>query len=1454
MASPIASGMLNEEQFQCSICLDVFTEPVTTPCGHSFCKACISSQWDDNEIQCQCPKCHKRFHNRPEVSTNSVMQEISVQIKRRRLNVPECPAVAAEGEVACDVCTDRGLKALKSCLVCQTSYCETHLEPHQRVAALKDHKLIDPVRNLEDRICRNHRRPLEMFCRDHRVNSDKELVESQQLLSRLFCSLEERQTKLHDTIQERQEAAERYADQSIKYLEQEITELRRRSTELELLSHTEDHLHLLQRFTHHPAVMGEQRFNSGRHYWEVQVGAYGRWDVGVATETIDRKKAVETDAEHGFFAISKSGFQHPVSIPCGHRFCLGCIGEYWRFHGACECPLCKVCFPVRPRLDIQHSGNLGDGKSPPLRAGEVACDVCPEKRQALRSCLVCLASYCEVHLQPHYQDTALGRHQLVSVAKNLEDSVCRLHGKKLDRFCRSDQTCVCYMCVQNEHRGHRVVAVSKEAKNKKVKLKRSTTRLQQMILEQQKKVDDMRHSVAHTEATGEKQNEARAQADKVIYHLEQEISELQRRSTELEQLSYNEDHLHLLQLQRHTIAPVISPFAGSVIGTNSSQNLMSFYPSDMASLSVPVYALEQLVACPICQDVFENPVTTGCGHSFCRGCLEDNRQLNGTGCPLCKQDAAAMPEVNISLRSVAEELRKNKASHAGEYSGAPGEVACDVCTGRKRKALKSCLVCLASYCETHLEPHSSTNRLKGHKLVKPVADLDGRACLTHGRALELYDRKTQRCICALCVEEGQDVVSVETEWGRKKEELQSTKAGLTTRIKEKESKVEEINASAGVCKGHLKGEIQTVEEVFKDLEEVLDEAEKTINRPLENRMHTVETEAGELTQELQKEIYELRETIAELDDSSALEDHIQFLQTFPSLSHLDDKKDWKNVAVDTSFDFGTLRSTLVAMMEKIQLGLEELTSIVDVKLDTETAHPRLVVSDDGKEVRDEGESQSLPRGPNSFDCHGSVLALKKLVSGKSYWEVEEKPQKVGVFVDYEEGLVSFYDLEARSHIYSFTKCCFTRELYPYFSPHLRRDNSLQVCHCGWSRFTTWQGLRTHQGMTGCTPKGLRIAQYEQDPVRGWSPPTAEVPMRDVRRRLWQDLDASARELVELGSIKAKLTQGIQVREKKAQELRASAEGCKDHLELEKGEIKEVFAAVRAAVERAEWKVLQPLEERAKHLEQQAENMMRQLQQEIQWLRSTINELQAFPSLPTRRSLQNLEDGKDLTEVTLDTSCSFSTMKVATSSMVEQIELELEKLSSIEMKRIPGFAVDVKLDTETANPRLVVSDDGKEVRDGGESRSHSSDPNRFDCHGSVLALNKLVSGKSYWEVEIRNKTGWDLGVTREDANRKGRLKLNPLNGYWVIVHYDRTEYAALSETPTRLSLKEKPQKVGVFVDYEEGLVSFYDVEARSHIYSFTKCCFTRELYPYFSPHLRRGDVNSGPLIISPVKRR
>uniref|UniRef100_A0A8C9SN61 Butyrophilin subfamily 1 member A1-like n=1 Tax=Scleropages formosus TaxID=113540 RepID=A0A8C9SN61_SCLFO len=173
-------------------------------------------------------------------------------------------------------------------------------------------------------------------------------------------------------------------------------------------------------------------------------------------------------------------------------------------------------------------------------------------------------------------------------------------------------------------------------------------------------------------------------------------------------------------------------------------------------------------------------------------------------------------------------------------------------------------------------------------------------------------------------------------------------------------------------------------------------------------------------------------------------------------------------------------------------------------------------------------------------------------------------------------------------------------------------------------------------------------------------------------------------------------------------------------------------------------------------------------------------------------------------------------------------------------------VDVTLDPDTAHPELVLSENRKQVRHEDAKQDLPDNPERFKNRKSVLGIEGFSSGRRYWEVQVGDKTDWTLGVARESINRKEYFALNPNNGLWAL-RLGSGKYEALTDSPVLLHLSVKPQKVGVYVDYEEGQVSFYSVKDKSHIYTFTGYKFTEKLYPFFWPGFR----NSDPLIISPV---
>ena len=198
----------------------------------------------------------------------------------------------------------------------------------------------------------------------------------------------------------------------------------------------------------------------------------------------------------------------------------------------------------------------------------------------------------------------------------------------------------------------------------------------------------------------------------------------------------------------------------------------------------------------------------------------------------------------------------------------------------------------------------------------------------------------------------------------------------------------------------------------------------------------------------------------------------------------------------------------------------------------------------------------------------------------------------------------------------------------------------------------------------------------------------------------------------------------------------------------------------------------------------------------------------------------------------------------------ELHEEMEELRDIKLKRFKEYAVDVTFDPDTAHCDLILSKDGKELRLGTKPQNLPDNKKRFEACTEVLSKEGFTSGKFYYEVQVKGSTHWILGVARESVERKRDCKLSIENGYWALwLDEDDGKYRANSKPVAKLSLREKPQKVGVFVDYDMGQVSFYDADLKSHIYTFIGQCFKERLYPYFS--LDNVITNCFPLIITPV---
>uniref|UniRef100_A0A671LNJ5 Tripartite motif containing 62 n=1 Tax=Sinocyclocheilus anshuiensis TaxID=1608454 RepID=A0A671LNJ5_9TELE len=204
----------------------------------------------------------------------------------------------------------------------------------------------------------------------------------------------------------------------------------------------------------------------------------------------------------------------------------------------------------------------------------------------------------------------------------------------------------------------------------------------------------------------------------------------------------------------------------------------------------------------------------------------------------------------------------------------------------------------------------------------------------------------------------------------------------------------------------------------------------------------------------------------------------------------------------------------------------------------------------------------------------------------------------------------------------------------------------------------------------------------------------------------------------------------------------------------------------------------------------------------------------------------------------------------TSKYMGPLQYTIWKSLFLDISPVPAA---LTMDPITAHQRLILSDDCTIVAYGNLHPQPLQDsPRRFDVEVSVLGAEGFSAGVHYWEVMVSEKTQWMIGVANETVNRKGSIQIQPSRGFYCIVMHDGNQYSACTEPWTRLNVKSKLEKVGVYLDYPKGLLVFYNADDMSWLYTYREK-FLAKLYPYFSPGQSHANgKNVQPLRINTVR--
>ncbi|XP_040190271.1 E3 ubiquitin-protein ligase TRIM39-like [Rana temporaria] len=403
-------------------------------------------------------------------------------------------------------------------------------------------------------------------------------------------------------------------------------------------------------------------------------------------------------------------------------------------------------------------------------------------------------------------------------------------------------------------------------------------------------------------------------------------------------------------------------------------------------------ALSAELECSVCLNIYTDPVNLSCGHSFCRVCIDhvlDTQERSGRySCPACREGFRKRPALqrNITLRSIAETFQAAQPGQA-----VSGNV-CTYCIDFPVSAAKCCLLCESYICEDHLRVHSKSPE---HVLCDPTTSLEKRKCLIHRKVLEYYCTVDAACICVGCSlageHRGHQVETLGEASMKEKQELRNLLQSLTTKREEMEERVRSLEEHRRNAENKAYDVTERVDVLFRDLRRRLEDLEKKVLDGIIDRAQRVSVSLSDQIQKLEIKKEELSRRMRHIEELCNVTDPLTLLQGSDTRDFYDGEDGDQILHDGGDLDVTRILHTLytglsdMTTMEHVCFNIQEAA---DLLLDENTAHSNLLLSEDMKTASWLDIKLERPEAPDRFQNRAQVLSRQRFSSGRHYWEVD----------------------------------------------------------------------------------------------------------------------------------------------------------------------------------------------------------------------------------------------------------------------------------------------------------------------------------------------------------------------------------------------------------------------------------------------------------------------------------